>query len=388
MTIATRSQRQALALRSKAPPWPLTVSASPLLRYGGAVAIVLLSAGLAELLFHLTSDTRLSMVFLAGVLVSAVLLGAGPGYLAAAAAFLIYNFDLVDPRYTLSLGAPEDFVTLLGFLAAATLTGSLTTRIRNDAARARARADTADVLLAATQEFSAASEEEHIRARLAHHLAAAARGEAIVRQGLRMHVTPAETTISRDLILEISALARQGAQHLGNPVSTEGWTLRMLQADGRALGVAAWRTASRQPLRAEQETLLEILADAGAAAIARVRLTAAKTEAETRARTEDQRGRLLGAIHQDMRAPLAAIVASAGSLRRYGDALDAATRAELAATIEEEAGRLDACVADILGATRLQASALVAPFPSKSDEKPAQPRLLRGETGGYRFRAE
>jgi two-component system sensor histidine kinase KdpD len=283
MDTATDPQRHIPPPRSQAPRWPLSINTSPLLRYGGAIGIVLASAVLADLLFHLTDDARQSMVFLPGVLVAAVLLGAGPGYLAAGAAFLIYNFALVEPRFTFSLGSAEDIVTLLGFAAAVMLTGALTTRIRRDAAQSSARADATDVLFAATQEFSAVCDEAHIRARLAHHLAAAAGGQAFVRHGLRMYVEPADAAIHREVIVEVSALARQGARLLENPASTDGWTLRVLQADDRAFGIAAWRTGAREPLRPEQQTLLEILADAGAAAIARARLSAAKTEAETRA---------------------------------------------------------------------------------------------------------
>lgn len=252
------------------------------MRYGGAIAIVLVSAGLADLLFRLTDDTRQSMVFLPGVLAAAVLLGAGPGCLVAGAAFVICNFDLVDPRAMLSLNAASEVVTLAAFLAAAIITGALAGRIRRDAALARARAEATDVLFAATREFSTAVGEAQIRARLAFHLAAAARGQAFVRNGLRMHVEPAATAIPRELILRVTVLARQGARHLDNPDCADGWTLRILQADDQALGFAAWRPGAREPIAPEQQTLLEILADAGAAAIARARLAAAKADAETR----------------------------------------------------------------------------------------------------------
>lgn len=282
MDTATYPQRHVSTPRSKASPWLLSLNASPLLRYGVAIAILLVSAGLADLLFRLTNDPRQSMVFLPGVLAAAVLLGAGPGCLVAGAAFLICNFDLVDPRSMLSLRAAPELVTLLGFLAAAVLTAALASRIRKDAALARARAEATDVLFAATQEFSAAGDDAQIRARLAFHLAAAARGQAFVRHGLRMHVEPAATVIPRDLILQVTTLARQGARHLDNPHTPDGWTLRILQADDQALGFAAWRTGAAEPLAPEQQTLLEILADAGAAAIARARLTAAKADAEAR----------------------------------------------------------------------------------------------------------
>src|SRR5689334_4038068 len=55
-------------------------------RYLAALAIVATSTAVAELLYRLLDTTRLSMVFLAGVLVAALRLGAWPGLAAAVVA--------------------------------------------------------------------------------------------------------------------------------------------------------------------------------------------------------------------------------------------------------------------------------------------------------------
>lgn len=104
--------------------------------------------------------------------------------------------------------------------------------------------------------------------------------------------------------------------------------------------------------------MLDILIDTGAAAILRSRLAAQKTEAETRAHTEDLRNALLSSVSHDLRTPLAAILASASSLQEFSDSFDAETRRDLATTIREEAERLDHAVADLLSMTRLEAGAL------------------------------
>jgi two-component system, OmpR family, sensor histidine kinase KdpD len=324
-------------------------------RYSAALGWVALSTLIAEALFRLTGNTRLSMVFLAAVLLSAFFQGSGPAYVAALAAFFVYNFYLVEPRFSLSIDA-EDMLNLVVFLAVAMLTGSLTGRVRDQAARAEARARTTDALYRATRELSALSDESTIRQKLAEHLALAARGEAFVRDGLRT-ISAREVALDPALLRELASLEREPfAAVKSSPCGA--WTLRPLRAAGASLGVAAWRRGGDAARQEDGERLLEILADAGAATLARARLAAAKAEAEARARTEDLRNALLASISHDLRTPLAAIMASASSLQEFGETFDPVTRRDLALTIQEETERLDTAVANLLSMSRLEAGAI------------------------------
>jgi two-component system sensor histidine kinase KdpD len=288
------------------------------------------------------------------VLVSAYLLGSGPAYFAAGLAFLIYDFYLVEPRFTLTFST-SDLITLLAFLGVAMLTGRLTGQVKDQARRAEARARTTSTLFAATRAFSSASDEPFIRAQLAEHLATAVKGEAFV-QGAGLTVSrPADLTPDAGLAEAALRLEQAAPAAAVESVRFGEWTLRPLGAGEAALGVVGWR--SRRQAEADRE-LVEILADVGAAAIARARLAAAKAEAEARARTEDLRNALLSSISHDLRTPLAAIMASASSLSEFGESFDAATRKDLATTIQQETERLDSFVANLLNMTRLESGAL------------------------------
>lgn len=306
------------------------------LRYAAVVPVVGAATAVAELFYQITGSDRLSSIFLAGVLLAAFLLGSGPAYVAAALAFVVYLF-LVNPRFEFTFGGAEDFNVLMVFLAVAGLTGLVTGRMRDEAARAKARQRVNGALLDATQEFSASSDETAIRRRLAHHMARAARGEAEVRGG-------GESFRAR--VEGASGEARTA------------WRLRSLRAGDADFGEAAWRPLGGAPLSDEEQTLIGILADTGAAAISRARLATGKAEAEARARTEDLRNALLSSMSHDLRTPLAAILASATSLREFDGRFDPAVRADLADTIREEAERLDATVANLLNMSRLEAGAL------------------------------
>jgi len=327
-----------------------------LLRYVAAALIVAASTAAAEVFFRMTGSSRITSIFLASVLVSAFLLGSGPGFLAAGLSFVIYLY-LVDPPYQLSFGSPDDFNSLILYLAAAVLTCLLAGRVRDEAAAAKARALTATSLLEATREFSATADEPFLRQRLAERLAMAAGGDALVRHGREMIVRPGDA-VDDDIVEAASIVELAAAKGARDSAPVDGWTFRPLVADDAVLGVAGWRTRRPRRLSYDERVALDVVADAGAAAIARSRMAAAKADAETRARTEDLRNALLASISHDLRTPLSAIMASASSLNRFAEDFDAATRRDLAATIEEEAVRLDAFVSNLLQMTRLQSGAV------------------------------
>lgn len=323
------------------PPW---VQRRPkLFGYLAAVAIVLaanlLAAGLAEAIGFM----RVSMILLGGVLIAAVLLGSGPAYLAALLGFFSYNFYLVEPRYTFGFQS-EDAIILIVFLAVAMLTGGLAGRVRDQARRAEAQSRTTTVLFRAGRDFAAMDDERRIGLRLAEGLAEASEGAAAVRLG--------ETLLARPEGQDPEIL------HAVFEDGVEGWRVERLMADGREVGLAAWRVDPSTGQSADEPRLIQVLLDMGASAIARARLARAWAEVQASERTESLRNALLSSISHDLRTPLASILASATSLREFGDRFDAAVRDDLIVTIQEEAERLNAFVGNLLNMTRLEAGAL------------------------------
>jgi len=321
-------------------------------RYLLSLAMVAISTGAAQLLYELTGSNRIGGAFFVGVLVTSFLVGSGPGYLAAIISFLIYNAYVAAPHFALTSYRPEDILVLLTFPTVAFMMGNLTGRLRDEAKRAEARALATAVLFEGTREFSASDDAALIRARLADHLAAAARGQAFVLDGDILCAAGGEAPTP----MVLSAARALAAENVGSPRTIEaaGWRVRNLAGGA----VAGWR--ADLPLGPDEEDLLQILADAGATATARAGLAVGKADAEARARTEDLRNALLSSISHDLRTPLAAVLASATSLLEFGDKFDAKTRHDLTATIQEEAERLNAFVTNLLHMTRLESGALDA----------------------------
>lgn len=318
-------------------------------RYSAALAIIAATTGVAEILNRALQTTRLSMIFLAGVLIAAVYLGSGPGYFAAVAGFIIYNFYLVEPRFSLAFATPEDVFVLVAFMAVAMLTGRLAGRIRDDARRSEARRRTTEELLQASREFSSTADLAVLRESLVERLAGATGAQAIIVDAGR--VVAAAGSPARDEGIAV------GTVNESIEVATlerAGWRVRPLQQDG----LIAFTRPARSEAASEQTHLIEVLVDLGEAALARARLAAAQAETEALARTEALRSSLLSSISHDLRTPLSAILASATSLRDFSPKFDEETRHDLALTIEEEARRLSRYVENLLSMTRLEGGAL------------------------------
>ena len=83
-----------------------------------------------------------------------------------------------------------------------------------------------------------------------------------------------------------------------------------------------------------------------------------RAEAEILRRTDELRKALVHAVSHDLRTPLSSIIASAGALRQDAAGWSEDERADLAATIEEEARRLNRIVGNLLDLSRIEAGAL------------------------------
>jgi two-component system sensor histidine kinase KdpD len=109
---------------------------------------------------------------------------------------------------------------------------------------------------------------------------------------------------------------------------------------------------------AQDQRVLRAFAAAAQTAYDGLRLGERAREASALEEADQQHTALLAAVGHDLRTPLAAIKASASTLRQTDVEFSADEQAELLATVEESADRLDSIVTNLLDASRLQAGAL------------------------------
>jgi two-component system sensor histidine kinase KdpD len=341
-------------------------------RYGLALLGVALVTALISALgrFHLANASMLHLVV---VLLAAVALGRGPAIAAALGAFLASNFFLVEPRLTLQVANPEEWVTLVLLLLAAIVTGQV----------------------AAGQERRAEEAEDHAReARLLSEVAQLmgephlTRALGAVAERLRSELGVAAVQIvvtGQDGLLLASAaagsspdletLAAAGGAEVLSPV--QGRWLRIRPPHGGAQAAPHHRIL-RVPVRgphgpagevllaADRERqlgpsanrLLEAVSAQLWGAVERARLRDEANAAEVLRRADQLKSALLDAVSHDLRTPLASILASAGSLRQQDVDWADDERRGFAEAIEQEAGRLDRIVGNLLDLSRLESGTL------------------------------
>jgi len=121
-----------------------------------------------------------------------------------------------------------------------------------------------------------------------------------------------------------------------------------------------WGQLSHRPVPDRTATrLLAAAADQVGQAIAQDHLAAEAQAAEVSRESDALKSALLQSVSHDLRTPLAAIRAAAGTLRP-GTGLDDADRRASADSIEHEVQRLDRLVANLLDLSRIEAGALKA----------------------------
>jgi two-component system sensor histidine kinase KdpD len=120
------------------------------------------------------------LLFLLGVTLLGLWVGPIEVLLAALLSGLIWNFMFIPPRYTLSIGAPEDYMMFGMFLAAAIIIGHLTSRLRRNQWHSQQREARLQALYQLTREMASARSMDKVLRTAVEHLGAIFNAEVAV----------------------------------------------------------------------------------------------------------------------------------------------------------------------------------------------------------------
>jgi two-component system, OmpR family, sensor histidine kinase KdpD len=250
--------------------------------YAFATAAIAAAAGAAAGLMAVLPLDDPSLVFLAAVLLSALVGGLGPSIFASLLGLLVYDFFFVEPRLTFTVTKPQDLLSLFVFLLVAVLTSNLTSRVRDQAEAARRRERRTATLYAFAKAIAAAASVEDLLRVIVEHVGRefGSRTAILLPEGGRLTARathPPETELpeaergTATWVWEHNHVAGRGTDTLPGGA----WLHLPLSTVRGAVGVLALHEDDADDgLSLPKRQLLEAMAGQAAVAIERTRIDA------------------------------------------------------------------------------------------------------------------
>ena len=332
-----------------------------------AVGSVVGAVGVGELLNQWLRLPNLSMIFLIAVLFCAVRFGVRAAVLAGVLSFLAYDFFFIEPLYEFTISEPHEFFALVIFLIVAILVGWLAGRARDQERLARDSARATQSMFELSRKLSGAVELDDILE------AATVYAQKTLGARCVVMLLPEDGELALSAawppIDALDAGETSAARWAFEKSEAAGWKtgtlpnvrfqFRPLMTSRGVVGVCGFQPADMlAPLLPTLEHALNLILEQAAIAIDRANLVKASVRTVALEENDRLRTTLLASLSHDLRTPLAAITGAVTTLRKFGDAMPGEQRADLLASIEEEAGRLTRFIGNLLDMSRIEAGAL------------------------------
>jgi two-component system sensor histidine kinase KdpD len=317
-----------------------------------------------------------SPVYLVPVVVAGLTFGLWAALATAVLSFLVYDVVFTEPRFSLVVADPREWLDLLLFLFVAIVVGRLAALGAERTQEAARRAAESTSLFAISRLLATAPNLETAGAGIVARLvpdAGLARAWIVAERAGRSRVladsqpgeplptSPFATALARSPGDQPARWVRAHESPTSErPASGTGALLKIrMEADDETLG---WLRAELPPDASlpgrETTRLLALAADQLGLAMRREELRRAATETEIARQSDALKSALLDAVSHDLRTPLASIRAAAGTLVDPDLPPTTADARAAGSVIEQEATRLDRLVRDVLDLSRIEGGGL------------------------------
>ncbi len=309
----------------------------------GMVGLTVLTVLLTQLRGELGLPSDI-LLYLAAVVVVALVGGLYPALFAALLGSLLLNFYFAPPIHRFTISRHENVLALVVFLAVAVAVSATVDRAARrtrEAAAARAEAETLSTLAGSV--LRGARPLPALLDQLRETLGFS--GVTLLERRTDAPPSP-DLQHNRDAWTTVAGVGDQ-------PCVTPG------QGDAEVLVDDQFSLVLRgHPLAAADRRLVQAFASQAVVALRQERLADEAAAAGPLAEVDRMRTALLSAVSHDLRTPLASAKAAVGGLRMSGVVFTAEDREELLATVEESLDKLNRLVDNLLDMSRLQAGAL------------------------------
>jgi len=351
-----------------------TAWASPAKRHGWAYAllVVLACTSICALMTPYFDLANLIMVYLAGVVYTALRFGQSASVVAVLSSIFLFDLIFVPPRWSLNPTNTQHIFTLVVMLLVGLLISRLVAHARMQALVANERARREHALNELARQLAAARSPDAIAAGLAVAVRSTfdtpcglllpdASGKLRDREGfcrsLQQGRTGSGDAERADVELGVAQKAFDQGQSADAAAQNESPARALylpLQGATGSLGVLAIQPLPTSFHTPQEHDLLKAFANQAALALERSIFERKSADAVIEVETERLRSTLLSGISHDFRTPLTTIVGAATSLLRQDKLLDTSRRTALTQSILDEARRMHTLVSDLLDLTRME----------------------------------
>ncbi len=339
---------------------------SGLLQYSVAAASIFLAALICYPVRSFLGYQTVSLVLLMVVALLPLKLGAGPVLLSAGLSALVWDYFFIPPTFTFSITTAQDVLMLFTYFAIASVTGTLSARIRARERAVRQREERTTALYTLTRDLSDATNQDEVAGATVSNIKKFFDAEVAVFLSdpdgeifTRPH--PAGTFAVDEKEFSVAAWVYWNERKAGRFTDTlpfAGATYYPMSGPRYPLGVIAVRSNAQEQLSLDQETLLQNFISQIASTLEREQLNEMAKKSIAFVESERLYKTLFNSISHELRTPIAAIVtASEGLLNQHsGPGPGGGTEVwrNLTGEIHTAAERLNRLVENLLDMTRLE----------------------------------
>ncbi|MCM1376505.1 MAG: DUF4118 domain-containing protein [Muribaculum sp.] len=334
----------------------------------GKSILVVFAATVGGFAFYSLGFTEANIVaiYIFGVLITSIITtNRLCGLITSLVSVLVFNFFFTIPRFTFQFNDSDYLVTFTIMFMVAFLTGSLATKLKDNARQSARAAFRTKLLFETNQLLQKEKDEQSVLGATAVQLTKLLKRDIVIYPTDGKELTTPEVYRTADseqenLVSEnertVALWVLRNNKHAGATTDTltDARCLYLAIRDGRQIYGVVGIAMDEIPLDSfENSVLLSILGEC-ALALENIKNAREKEEAAILAQNEQLRANLLRAISHDLRTPLTSISGSASNLVSNYQKMDDTTREQTFLDIYDDSMWLINLVENLLAITRIE----------------------------------